>query len=37
MGEAIEVLKDLCAEMVWRYRVLLAGRLRKIERDSEWG
>jgi hypothetical protein len=37
MGDAIEVLKDLCAEMDRRYSVLLASGLRKIERDSDFG
>ena len=37
MAEAIEVLKDLCAEMDRRYSVLLADGLRKIEREGEFG
>jgi DNA segregation ATPase FtsK/SpoIIIE-like protein len=37
MGDAIEVLKDLCAEMDRRYSVLLSSGLRKIERDSDFG
>jgi DNA segregation ATPase FtsK/SpoIIIE-like protein len=37
MTDAIEVLKDLCAEMDRRYSVLLASGLRKIERDSDFG
>ena len=37
MPEAIETLKDLCAEMDRRYSVLLARGLRKIERDGEFG
>jgi hypothetical protein len=37
MGGAIEVLKDLCAEMDRRYSVLLGSGLRKIERGSEFG
>ena len=37
MADAIEVLKDLCAEMDRRYSVLLASGLRKIERDGEFG
>ncbi len=37
MGDAIEVLKDLCAEMDRRYSVLLASGLRKIERGSDFG
>ena len=37
MNQAIEVLKDLCAEMDRRYSVLLEAGLRKIERDGEFG
>jgi DNA segregation ATPase FtsK/SpoIIIE-like protein len=37
MGDAIEVLKDLCAEMDRRYSVLLASGLRKIERGGDFG
>jgi DNA segregation ATPase FtsK/SpoIIIE-like protein len=37
MTDAIEVLKDLCAEMDRRYSVLLASGLRKIERGSDFG
>jgi S-DNA-T family DNA segregation ATPase FtsK/SpoIIIE len=37
MAGAIEVLKDLCAEMDRRYRVLLASGLRKIERGGAFG
>jgi hypothetical protein len=37
MGDAIEVLKDLCAEMDRRYSVLLGSGLRKIERNSDFG
>jgi len=37
MGDAIEVLKDLCAEMDRRYSLLLASGLRKIERNSDFG
>jgi hypothetical protein len=37
MGDAICVLKDLCAEMDRRYSVLLASGLRKIERGSDFG
>lgn len=37
MGDAIEVLKDLGAEMDRRYSVLLSSGLRKIERDSDFG
>ena len=37
MGSAIEVLKDLCAEMDRRYAVLLDAGLRKIEREGEFG
>jgi hypothetical protein len=37
MSGAIEVLKDLCAEMDRRYSVLLASGLRKIERGSGFG
>ena len=37
MGNAIEVLKDLCAEMDRRYSVLLASGLRKIEPGSPFG
>jgi hypothetical protein len=37
MGDAIEVLQDLCAEMDRRYSVLLASGLRKIERDGDFG
>ena len=37
MGDAICVLKDLCAEMDRRYSLLLASGLRKIERDSDFG
>ena len=37
MSDAIEVLKDLCAEMDRRYSVLLSSGLRKIERDSDFG
>ena len=37
MGEAIEVLKDLCVEMDRRYTTLLEAGLRKIERDGEFG
>ena len=37
MAGAIEVLKDLCAEMDRRYSVLLASGLRKIERDGDFG
>jgi DNA segregation ATPase FtsK/SpoIIIE-like protein len=37
MGGAIEVLKDLCAEMDRRYSVLLASGLRKIERGGCFG
>jgi len=37
MGGAIEVLKDLCAEMDRRYAVLLDAGLRKIEREGEFG
>ena len=37
MGDAIEVLKDLCDEMDRRYSVLLSSGLRKIERDSDFG
>jgi DNA segregation ATPase FtsK/SpoIIIE-like protein len=37
MKQAIEVLKDLCAEMDRRYSVLLDARLRKIERKGEFG
>ena len=36
MADAIEVLKDLCAEMDRRYSVLLASGLRKIARDSDF-
>ncbi len=37
MGEAIEVLKDLCAQMDRRYSVLLDQGLRKIESDGDFG
>jgi hypothetical protein len=37
MGDAIEVLKDLRAEMDRRYSVLLRSGLRKIERGSDFG
>jgi DNA segregation ATPase FtsK/SpoIIIE-like protein len=37
MAGAIDVLKDLCAEMDRRYGVLLASGLRKIERGGEFG
>jgi DNA segregation ATPase FtsK/SpoIIIE-like protein len=37
MGDAIEVLKDLCAEMDRRYSLLLATGLRKIERGGDFG
>ena len=37
MGEAIEVLKDLCAEMDRRYSVLLEAGLRKIEPGGRFG
>ena len=37
MADAIEVLKDLCAEMDRRYSVLLGSGLRKIDRDGEFG
>lgn len=37
MTDAIEVLKDLCAEMDRRYSVLLASGLRKIQRGSDFG
>ena len=37
MGNAIEVLKDLCAEMDRRYSVLLASGLRKIEPGGSFG
>ena len=37
MGDAIDVLADLCAEMDRRYSVLLSSGLRKIERDSDFG
>ena len=37
MAGAIEVLKDLCAEMDRRYAILLASGLRKIEPDGEFG
>jgi hypothetical protein len=37
MADAIEVLKDLCAEMDRRYSTLLASGLRKIERDGTFG
>jgi S-DNA-T family DNA segregation ATPase FtsK/SpoIIIE len=37
MGQAIEVLKDLCAEMDRRYSVLLEAGLRKIERNGRFG
>jgi DNA segregation ATPase FtsK/SpoIIIE-like protein len=37
MGDAICVLKDLCAEMDRRYSCLLASGLRKIERGGDFG
>ena len=37
MAGAIDVLKDLCAEMDRRYSVLLASGLRKIEPGGEFG
>ena len=37
MEGAIDVLKDLCAEMDRRYSVLLDSGLRKIEREGEFG
>jgi DNA segregation ATPase FtsK/SpoIIIE-like protein len=37
MAGAIDVLKDLCAEMDRRYGVLLSSGLRKIERDGDFG
>jgi hypothetical protein len=37
MGDAIEVLKDLCAEMDRRYATLLRAGLRKIEREADFG
>jgi hypothetical protein len=37
MAGAIDVLKDLCAEMDRRYGVLLSSGLRKIERGSDFG
>ncbi len=37
MDEAIEVLKDLGAEMDQRYSVLLESGLRKIDRDGQFG
>jgi hypothetical protein len=37
MGEAIQVLKDLCVEMDRRYSVLLEAGLRKIERNGRFG
>jgi hypothetical protein len=36
MGDAIEVLKDLCAEMDRRYSVLLSSGLRKLARGSDF-
>ena len=37
MGEAIEVLEELCAEMDRRYSTLLEAGLRKIEPSSDFG
>ena len=37
MAGAIDVLKDLCAEMDRRYGVLLSSGLRKIERGGDFG
>jgi DNA segregation ATPase FtsK/SpoIIIE-like protein len=37
MADAVEVLKDLCAEMDRRYSVLLESGLRKIERHGDFG
>jgi hypothetical protein len=37
MEGAINVLKELCAEMDRRYATLLAAGLRKIDRDGEFG
>jgi hypothetical protein len=37
MAGAVEVLKDLCAEMDRRYSVLLASGLRKIAADGDFG